>query len=154
MLEMIVSGVVATAFLDIWQRILRALTGLPVSNWALTGRWFVNAFRGRFMHAPIAATPEEPNELAIGWIGHYVVGIAYGVVYVPLMRHGLGIEPSLVNGLVFGLASVVVPWFFFMPAMGSGVLARNTPNPLLACAQSLAAHVVFGAGLAVGAMLL
>ncbi|MBL8700847.1 MAG: DUF2938 family protein [Alphaproteobacteria bacterium] len=153
MLEMIVSGVVATVFLDVWQRILRAMTGLPTANWALTGRWFVNAFRGKFMHSPIAAAPAEPNELAIGWTGHYIVGAAYGFVYVPLMRHVLGIEPSLLNGLVFGIASTIVPWFFFMPAMGAGVLARNTPKPLVGCLQALGSHTAFGAGLAVGAMM-
>ena len=81
-----------------------------------------------------AARPsgDQRNELAIGWIGHYAVGILYGFVYVPLMRNGLGLEPSLLNGLVFGVLSTVVPWFFFMPAMGAGVLANKAPNPLLA----------------------
>lgn len=153
MLEMIVSGLVATAFLDIWQRILHATAGLPPSNWALVGRWFVNAGRGTFFHDAIAKKPEEPNELAIGWAGHYLVGILYGFVYVPLMRHGLGLEPSLLNGLVFGIASTVVPWFFFMPAMGAGVLGRNTPRPPVACLQALAGHTAFGLGLAVGAIL-
>ncbi len=154
MLEMIASGLMATIFLDLWQRVLHAATGLPVANWALVGRWFVNAFRGKLFHTSIAAAPTQANEFAIGWTGHYLVGIAYGFVYVPLMRGVFGIEPSLVNGLVFGAASVVVPWFFFMPAMGSGVLGRNTPKPGLACVQSLASHVAFGAGLGIGAGLL
>lgn len=153
MLEMIVSGLMATVFLDAWQRILHAIAGLPPSNWALVGRWFVNAGRGTFFHEAIAKKPEERNELAIGWIGHYAVGILYGFVYVPLMRSGLGLEPSLFNGIVFGIASTVVPWFFFMPAMGAGVLANKTPRPRLACLQALGGHTVFGLGLAVGAML-
>jgi hypothetical protein len=151
-LEMVVSGVVATIFLDLWQRLLQAITGWPAANWSLVGRWFVHAFRGKFFHAAIADQPEEPHELAIGWIGHYATGIVYGFVYVPLMREVFGVEPSLLNGLVFGAISVVVPWFFFMPAMGSGVLGRNTPNPPRACFQSLASHTSFGLGLAVGAM--
>jgi hypothetical protein len=152
-LEMVVAGVVATAVLDIWQRVLRLATGLPVSNWALVGRWFANAAKGTLFHKAIADAPPVHNELAIGWIGHYAVGIAYGVAYVLLMRRVLGVEPSLVNGLVFGVASVVVPWFFFMPAMGAGVLGRNTPNPRRACLMALAAHAMFGLGLAAGAMI-
>jgi hypothetical protein len=151
-LEMIASGVAATALLDIWQRVLHAATGIPPSNWALVGRWFTQAARGTFFHKAIADVAAAPNELAIGWIGHYAVGILYGFIYVPLMRNGLGLEPSLLNGLVFGAASVVVPWFFFMPAMGSGVLGANTPDPRRACLLAFIGHVVFGLGLALGAM--
>ena len=153
MLEMIVSGIAATICMDVWQRVLRAMTGLPAANWSFVGRWFVNASRGKIFHGAIAAAPAEPRELAIGWAGHYLVGIAYGFVYVPLMRGVFGLEPSLLNGLAFGAASVVVPWFFFMPAMGAGVLGGNTPKPLVACLQSLASHITFGGGLAIGATL-
>ncbi len=152
-LEMIASGVVATAFMDLWQRLLRLVTGLPAANWGLVGRWFVHALRGRLMHDPIASAPAVRDEVRIGWIFHYAVGVVYGVVYVMLLRHGLEIEPSLLNGLVFGVLSVVVPWFFFMPAMGAGLLARKTPAPLTACLQALASHTVFGLGLVVGALL-
>lgn len=153
-LECIASGVVATLFLDLWQRALKAATGLPASNWALVGRWFAGAARGAFFAGPVAQKPSVANEAAIGWIGHYLTGIVYGFVYVPLMRHGLGFEPSLLNGLVFGLASVVVPWFFFMPAMGAGMLAKNAPKPIVPCLQAMASHAAFGIGLAVGAMLI
>jgi hypothetical protein len=152
-LECIVSGVVATLFLDLWQQVLKAVAGLPASNWGMVGRWFAGAARGEFFRGPVAQQPPVVNEKAIGWIGHYATGIAYGFVYVPLMRYGLKIEPSLLNGLVFGIVSVVVPWFFFQPAMGAGVMAKNTPRPALACAQAFASHVFFGVGLAVGAIL-
>lgn len=149
-LEFVASGVVATLFLDIWQQILKRLSGLPASNWALVGRWFAGAARGHFFRGPVAQLPPAPNELAIGWIGHYATGVVYGLVYLLFLRRCLGIEPSLLNGLAFGVGSVVVPWFFFMPAMGAGVLGKNTPRPLVACLQSLASHTAFGLGLAVG----
>jgi len=154
LLEMIASGFVATVFLDVWQLALNRLTGLPISNWSLTGRWFVQASKGVFFHKAIAEKPEAPRERLIGWIGHYVVGIGYGFVYVPLLRNLLQVEPgSWLNGLIFGIASVVVPWFFFMPAMGAGVMGRNTPNPLRACLMSMASHIAFGLGLAAGVMI-
>lgn len=149
-LEIVASGVVATLFLDLWQQLLKLVTGLPASNWSLVGRWFVHAFRGTFFHSPIAAKPAEPNELAIGWIGHYAVGIVYGLAYLVVIRNVLGLEPSIVNGLVFGAISVVVPWFAFMPMMGAGVLGKKTPKPLVASLQSLGSHTAFGLGLAVG----
>jgi uncharacterized membrane protein YagU involved in acid resistance len=152
LVEMIVSGVVATLFMDVWQRLVLPRLGVPPGNWGLVGRWFVQAGRGRIFHDSIAAAPEVPNETAIGWVGHYAVGILYGVVFVLLVRGWLGLEPSLLSGLVFGIASVVVPWLFFMPAMGNGVLGSRTPKPALACLLAFLAHSVFGVGLAVGAM--
>lgn len=149
----VLSGVVATLFLDIWQRLLKAFAGIPPSNWALVGRWFVAAGRGRFFHASIGDEPEAANELAIGWIGHYAVGIVYGFVYLAVIIWLLGSAPGLLNGLVFGALSVVVPWFFFMPAMGAGVMGSKTPDPKKASLLAFLAHCVFGVGLAVGAML-
>ena len=104
--EMVASGLVATALMDLWQQLLRATAGVPVSDWSLVGRWFGHVPRGRLFHAPIGQATPVPNERAIGWIGHYATGIVYGFVYVPLMRAGFGLEPSIVNGLVFGAASV------------------------------------------------
>jgi len=149
----VVSGVVATLFLDLWQRLLQAVAGIPPSNWALVGRWFVAAGRGRLFHRAIADEPAAANELAIGWICHYAVGILYGFVYLAVIVVMLGGEPGLVNGLVFGALSVIVPWFFFMPAMGAGVMGANTPQPTRAALLALLAHCVFGIGLAAGAML-
>lgn len=153
LLEMAAAGLVATLFLDVWQLALKLTAGLPVSNWALVGRWFVHAGRGKFFHDAIAREPAEPNETAIGWIGHYAVGLAYGPLYVGLMRFGFDVEPDIANGLMFGALSVVVPWFFFMPAMGAGMLALKAPAPATARLQALASHTVFGLGLAVGSML-
>ena len=151
--EAILSGVVATLFLDLWQRLLFAVKGVPPTSWALVGRWFRSALRGRIFPGVVAQLPEEPGELRLGWTVHYVVGIGYGAVYVLGLR-AFGLEPaSLLNGLVFGIASVAVPWFFFMPAMGVGLLARRAPNPPLARILAFAAHTVFGLGLAVGSAL-
>jgi len=153
-MEMVVAGVLATLFMDLWQRLLAVTVAVPPPNWALVGRWFVEAGRGRLFHDPIAAAPEAKHELAIGWIGHYATGIAYGVVYVVVVRMLFGLDAgSLFVGLVFGALSVVVPWFFFMPAMGNGVLGAKTPNPAKACLLAFLAHSVFGLGLAAGAFI-
>ena len=151
--QSVVSGLVATLFLDLWQRLLATTAGIPAANWGLVGRWFVEAGRGRIFHDSIAAAPPAENEVAIGWIGHYATGIVYGVVYVILIVVVLGGEPTLVNGLVFGAVSALVPWFFFMPAMGAGRLGRNTPDPRRACLLAFLSHCAFGLGLAAGAIL-
>ena len=64
--ETIVVGVVATLAMDLWQRLLQAVAGLPTGNWALVGRWVAGFPRGVFIHRPITATRSVRGELAIG----------------------------------------------------------------------------------------
>jgi hypothetical protein len=46
------------------------------------------------------------------------------------------------------MLSVVVPWFFFMPAMGAGLMGRKTPRPLALSISALVVHSVFGVSIA------
>ena len=46
--------------------------------------------------------------------------------------------------------SVVVPWFFFLPATGKGLMGNKTPNPKLTKVLSTCSHVVVGLFLAIG----
>ena len=57
---------------------------------------------------------------------------------------------SLLSGFLFGLISVVVPWFFFLPATGKGLMGNKTPNPKLTKVLSTCSHVVVGLFLAIG----
>lgn len=149
--QAVLSGVIATVALDLWQRLLKLLFGIPPTNWAIVGRWFAHLPRGRFVHAGIAETPAVAGELALGWAAHYLIGVVYGFVYLGIVVLALGGAPSLLNGLVFGACSVVVPWFVMQPGLGLGVMARKAPNPTLPRWLALAAHSFYGVALYVGA---
>ena len=90
-----------------------------------------------------------PGELRAGWVLRYVVAVGYAAVFAMMVQLGW-LQADAVDGLVFGIASVAVPWFFFMPALGAGVMARNTPNPPVACATALMMHALFGLSLGLG----
>lgn len=152
-LQAVAAGVFATVVLDLWQRLLFAVSGIPPANWALIGRWFAHLPRGRFIHRPIADSQAVPGELALGWVMHYLVGLAYGFVYVGLMVYGLDRPPSLLNGAVFGAASVVIPWFILQPGLGIGVMGRRAPNPAVPILNALSSHILYGVALFVGAWL-
>ena len=149
-IELILIGIGSCIVFDVWQRILQIFTSIPPSNWTLVGRWFIGLiYNGRLIANQLSLQNEVKHETPIGWVFHYVVGIAYAYVLFILVHFGI-LEPSITHGLVFGLVSVLVPWLFFMPAMGNGILANKAPNPKIVCTLALMMHSLFGLSLGVG----
>jgi len=149
LLKLILISVLSVAAIDVWQRLFHKLGGLPPTNWVMVGRWLLVLLRERVVfNKSLPSTPAISGETAAGWALHYAVGGVYVLVYYVLWQQFNVLTPTLGDGLLFGVISVVVPWFFFMPAMGAGVFARNTPRPIFACAGALATHCVFGMVLA------
>lgn len=144
--QTVLVGVLATAVMDAWLWLLQRL-GVPTAGFAMVGRWVGHMARGRLMHAAIARAAPVRFELALGWLAHYLIGIAYAVLLVALCGADWLAQPSWPAALVFGLATVAAPWFVMQPAMGAGVLALKTPTPLKNALRSLANHAVFGTGL-------
>ena len=148
--ELILIGIGSCIVFDIWQRIFQILTSIPPSNWTLVGRWFIGLLsNGQLIANQLSEQPEAKHETPLGWIVHYVVGIVYAYVFARLVWLEI-LEPTIIHGLLFGVASVVVPWLFFMPALGNGVFANKAPNPRLACALALMMHSLFGLSLGFG----
>jgi hypothetical protein len=139
-------GVGATAVLDAWLLLLQRL-GLPTMNFVLLGRWVGHGLRGRWRHASIAQAPPVPGERGLGWLVHYLVGVAFAGVLAGWLGMDWWRAPTLAPALAFGMATVAVPLFVMQPAMGLGVAARKTPAPLKSSTRSLANHAVFGLGL-------
>ena len=139
-------GTGATAVLDAWLLLLQRL-GVPTMNFALLGRWVGHGLRGRWRHASMAQATPVPGERGLGWLTHYLVGIAFAGGLAGLLGTGWLHGPTLVPALVFGVATVAVPLFVMQPAMGLGVAASRTPAPLKNCTRSVANHAVFGVGL-------
>jgi hypothetical protein len=146
-------GIVATALLDVWLMLLSRL-GVPTTSFAIVGRWVGHFARGEFAHPTISKTAPIPFELGLGWLTHYLIGIAYAVLLVALQGAAWLEQPTVVPAVVFGALTVAAPWFVMQPAMGAGFLALKTPTPLQNCLRNLANHTVFGAGLYVAAVAL
>ena len=138
-------GAGATAVLDAWLLLLQHL-GLPTMNFVLLGRWVGHGLRGRWRHAAIAQAAPVAGERGLGWLVHYLVGIAFAALLAALPGGWLQ-APTLWPALAFGVGTVAVPLFVMQPAMGLGFAARKTPAPLQNCARSLTNHAVFGVGL-------
>ena len=149
-MAIIFAGIIACLAMDIFQRLLLMTFSHPPSNWAVVGRWAFHVLRTARLYQPaIDSATEIRGEHAFGWIVHYAVGIGYAVVYAGFLQTGL-LTTSLYDGLIFGFLSVVIPWFFFLPVMGKGIMGKYTATPAKVCMLALANHCVFGVGMAGG----
>src|SRR5262245_52316356 len=119
----LISGVIATLIADVWVMLLVKLASIPRTNWGLVGRWVAGMRRGVFVHRRISDAPAVRGELTIGWLFHYAIGIAYGLLYAFWVRTMLGTGPTLVSALIFALVTLVAPWFIMQPALGLGFMA-------------------------------
>ena len=139
-------GILATAVMDVWLLLLARLN-VPTLNFAFIGRWVGHLARGRVAHAAIAQAAPVRGELALGWLTHYAVGIAFAGLLVAAYGLTWVRSPSLLPALGVGVATVAAPWLVMQPAMGAGIAAGQTPTPWRNRARSLVNHLVFGAGL-------
>jgi hypothetical protein len=116
------------------------------------GRWFAHVAKGRVWHDDIAKSPAVAGEAAIGWVGHYAVGIIYAVALLAIWGLGWASAPTLTPALIVGVVTISAGWFLMSPGMGGGIAASRAANPWKARALGLAAHVVFGFGLYLSAL--
>lgn len=151
--KVVLIGIGATAVMDVWLMLLKRI-GVPTLNFAMIGRWAGHLAHGRFAHAAIAKSPPVRGELALGWLLHYAIGIAFAGLLVAVQGVQWTGNPTLLPALAAGIATVAAPLFVMQPAMGAGIASSKTPTPLKNCLRSVANHTVFGLGLYVAAVLI
>jgi hypothetical protein len=147
-------GIGATAIFDLWGLFLKHAFGLPGANWGPVGRWFCHLARGTVYHEDIAKARPFAYERAVGWIGHYAVGVLFAAILLALVPVHWRQEPTLMPALLVGLVTVGAGWFLLQPGMGAGIAASRRPNANQIRALNIAGHVVFGLGLYASAFLI
>ena len=140
-------GIGGTVLMDLWAILLHKILRHDLPNWAPVGRWFWHLPRGRVFHDSIDEAEPFANELALGWIGHYVVGILYGVILAAFMGPAWLAAPTFLPAFVWGILTVAAGWFLLQPGLGIGWAASRLPNPMRARILNLAAHTVFAIGM-------
>jgi hypothetical protein len=139
-------GIGATLFMDLWNLLLKRAFSILSLNYCLLGRWLRHMPEGSFRHTNITAAPPKPFECTVGWIAHYTIGVVLAVAFVLASGEWLT-GPTLLPALLYGVGTVVFPFFLMQPSLGLGIAASRTSNPTQARLKSLATHTVFGVGL-------
>lgn len=115
----------------------------------MLGRWALGMWNGKFVHSDIHHAKAYPNEVAAGWIFHYLTGGLVALIYpVVLLMFGLTLQHSqLIYAIFFGLATSVLPWFMVYPAFGKGWFGAKMPKAARPILTSLVSHTFYGAGI-------
>jgi hypothetical protein len=140
-------GAGATAVMDLWAIARERLLGIAPPNYGLVGRWLAHMPRGRLRHDSIAAAAPVNGERLIGWIAHYLIGIAFAALLPGIWGSAWIQTPTLGPALIVGIGTVAAPFLVMQPGMGAGIAASRTPRPAAARLQSLVTHAIFGLGL-------
>lgn len=139
--------------MDVWALLLQQLFKIKSTSYCLVGRWLLYIPRGIFFHNPIAKSVALRGECAVGWATHYLIGLIYAIAFAALIAQSWLEQPRLAPALLFGLATVVFPFFLMQPALGMGVAASRAAQPFKARLKSVLNHLVFGLGLYLTALL-
>lgn len=154
LLAAVLIGLGATLVMDAWALLLKRAFDIPSLSYCLVGRWLRHMPAGTFKHASIGAAAPKPRECTVGWIAHYLIGAVFAVALVALAPAEWPQRPTLWPALLFGIATVAVPFLVMQPSFGFGIAASKTPHPRQARLKSLMTHAVFGFGLYLSALVL
>ncbi|MCP5347702.1 MAG: DUF2938 domain-containing protein [Gammaproteobacteria bacterium] len=140
-------GIGATALMDLWSILRKSLLGINPPNYGMVGRWLACMTHGKFRHDSIAASAPMQGEHFIGWIAHYLTGIAFAAVLVGTAGKHWILNPTIGPALVVGIGTVAAPFLLMQPGTGAGIASIRTPKPNSARLHSLINHAIFGLGL-------
>ena len=144
----ILSGVWATFFMDILAKILskRKLIHPFITREEL-GRWFLYLCKGRIKHKDIRQTQALRGEKQWYYLSHYLIGIVLAACYLLLSSLSGAIDEHAWPALVFGISTVVLPWFLLLPGTGFGFMANKSKKRKQIITANVINHTNFGIGL-------
>lgn len=143
-------GIFGALLMDLTEAAMAKIGIRSGVNIALVGRWCLGLTRGRLAHADIQASPPLPCEAGVGWAFHFLIGGGGVALFYPaaLLATGAPLpDQPLLYGLIFGLATSVLPWFVLLPACGWGWFGRRGPRGANALLASPLSHIPYGLGI-------
>lgn len=152
-IKTVLVGVGATLMMDIWAFILRCFH-IKSLDYRFVGRWIGYFFKGKFYHDKIVDSKPVKNEVLLGWVAHYSIGIVFSFLLVLIFGVQWLNHPTLLPAFIIGILTTIAPFFIMQPAFGFGFASSKLPNPNVLRLRSLLTHIIFGFGLYISAILL
>jgi hypothetical protein len=118
LISTILMGLGATLTFDLWGLFLKRAFQIAPANICLVGRWPRYMPTGTFVHSNIAAVPSRSAECTIGWLAHYTIGVTFASVFVAVAGPDWLQHPTLMPAIVFGVVTVLAPFFIMQPSRG------------------------------------
>jgi hypothetical protein len=147
-IEMILMGVFATYFMDLLAGfLLKRRCIYSFTTPVFLGRWFIYMFKGKFIHKDIRNTPPLRNEKLGYFVSHYLIGIALAGFYLFLELKIQTFQEHVWIALIYGIITVIFPWFWLLPSVGLGFMAVKSSKRKLIIRTNLINHSNFGIGL-------
>lgn len=147
-IEAILSGIWATYFMDSLAKILsRRSIIYPFINPEAMGRWFLYMCKGKFTHGDINRTRALKNEYAWYCLSHYLIGIFPAGFYLFLAFNVQVLRENVWTALLYGLLTVAFSWFWLLPSIGLGIMAKRSARRRQILRTNLINHLDFGVGL-------
>jgi hypothetical protein len=149
-LMVLVAGVLGTLVMDSLNHLFARTGTLPKIDVGMIGRMAVGWARGRFHYRHPGEIEQVANEMLYGYITHYTIGVGLTVPYVFGWYLLVGGPASPAWAIAYGVLTTLASQFFVLPSMGLGVFGRRSPEGIKLAFSSLANHLFYGVGIAVG----
>ncbi len=119
----------------------------------MIGRMAMGWARGRFHYGHPSEMGQVANQMFYGYITHYTIGVSFALPYVLGWDLFVGRPASPIWAVAYGVATTVASYFFVFPSMGLGMFGRRSAEGIRAPLASLANHLFYGVGMALGVAL-
>lgn len=149
-ISIVVAGVLGTLIMDILNHLFARIGIITKIDFRSIGRMAAGWINGRFRYRYPDEMEEVENEKFFGYITHYLIGLGLAVLYLLGWDLMIGGPASAIWAFTYGIATTAASWFLVYPSMGFGVFGWRSPEGLRAPLSSLANHLFYGLGLAVG----
>lgn len=150
----IVAGVLGTVVMDALNHLFAQAGMISEIDMRILGRMSAGWARGRFRYRHPDEMERVANEKLRGYITHYLIGIGLAIPFVVGWDLQVGGPVSPLWALIYGIATTVASLFLVYPSMGFGVCGMRSPEGIRSFLSSLANHLFYGIGLAVGVALI
>ena len=145
-----IAGLLGTLAMDLLNLLLARCGLLVKIDISMIGRMAAGWAHGRFHYAHPRELEPVANEKPLGYLTHYAISVSLALPYVFGWELLVGGPASPLWAVAYGVATTIASLFFVFPSLGMGACGRRSPEGVKSPLSSLANHLFYGIGLAIG----